>query len=253
MHLHSNHRIAYRPLFSGTVNGTPGADPNSGFVPIDELGRTDADVFLMFLSGHGVFSSEPLHDDWYRVTEPYGSMREMQHEDVPIYRASEAASPLACASQWQLCNTNTSACGPTASYQDAMLGAARAFGVNGNGSTEKRSPATDRLGWLMQSTGIHYSGEDSILLNLQDSALLSKQSLMQGYQGHLPDNQWQLDVTHWFSIYLALIQSNLLQTASGFQEAASGISAAKPMTEAAQSLCLNQVCSPNFSRAVHQC
>lgn len=253
MRLHSNQHLAYRPLFSGTVNGTPEADPNSGFVPSEELGRTDADVFLIFLSGHGVFFSEPLYDDWYRATEPYGSMREMQHEDIPIYRASEAASPLACASQWQFCNTNASACGPTASYQDAMSGAARAFGVNGNGSTENRSPATDRLKWLMQSTGVQFSGEDSILLNLQDSALLSKQSLMQGYQGHLPDNQWQLDVTHWFSIYLALIQSNLLQTASGLQEAVSGISAAKPMTEAAQSLCSNQVCFPKLSHAALQC
>lgn len=122
-----------------------------------------------------------------------------------------------------------------------MLGSAQAFGVDGDVSSESRSPATDRLGWLMESTGIRYSGEDSILLNLQDSALLSKQSLMQGYQGHLPDNQWQLDVTNWFSIYLALVQSNLLQTASGYQEAASGINAAKPMTKAAQSLCSNQV------------
>lgn len=252
-YLYSNEYRTYRTLFSGTVNGTPGADPNSGFVPSEELGRTDADVFLVFLSGHGVFFSEPLHDEWYRATEPYGTMREMQHEDIPIYCASEAASPLACASQWQFCNTNTSACGPTASYHDAMSGAARAFDVNGNGSTENRSPATDRLGWLMQSTGVQFSGEDSILLNLQDSALLSKQSLMQGYQGHLPDNQWQLDVTHWFSIYLALIQSNLLQTASGFQEAASGIQASKPMTEAAQSLCSNQVCFPNLSHAAHQC
>ncbi|KAI7778233.1 hypothetical protein LA080_002498 [Diaporthe eres] len=229
-----------RPLFSGTVNGTPGADPNSGFVPGTELERTDADLFLVFLSGHGVFFSEPLYDDWYRATEPYASMREMQHEEIPIYRTSEAASPLACASQWQFCNTNTSACSPTASYHDAMLGSAQAFGINGDVAAESRSPATDRLGWLMESTGIRYSGEDSILLNLQDSALLSKQSLMQGYQGHLPDNQWQLDVVNWFSIYLALVQSNMLQTASGYQEAASGISAAQPMTEAAQRLCSNQ-------------
>lgn len=232
----------HRPLFSGTINGTPGADPASGFVPIPELARTNADVFLVFLSGHGVIFSEPLNDDWYRATEPAGGLRDMQKEEIPIYHSSEAASPLGCASQWQFCNANTSACGPTASYYDAMSDTARAFGVGKDVSTGTRSPATDRLRWLIRSMGMQYAGEDTILLNLQDSALLSKQSLYQGYQGHLPNNQWQLDVTNWFSIYLALMQSNLLQTASGSYEAASGINAAKPTTEAAQSLCSNQVC-----------
>lgn len=224
------------------MNGTPGADPASGFVPIPELARTDADVFLVFLSGHGVIFSEPLDDNWYRATEPAGGLRDMQKEEIAVYRSSEAASPLGCASQWQFCNAKTSACGPTASYYDAMAGTAQGFGAGEDGSTETRSPATDRLRWLIRAMGMQYAGEDTILLNLQDSALLSKQSLYQGYQGHLPNNQWQLDVTNWFSIYLALMQSNLLQTASGFHGAASGIIAAKPTTEAAKSLCVNQVC-----------
>lgn len=122
---------------------------------------------------------EPLRDDWYRATEPYASMREMQNDEIPIYSTSEAASPLGCASQWQFCNTETSACSPTVGCHDAILGSAQAFGVNVDGPSKSRSRATDRLAWLMESTGIRYSGEGSILLNLQDSALLVKQSLME--------------------------------------------------------------------------
>lgn len=238
----SKRHCTYRPLFADTINGTPGAGPSSAFIPTAELERTDADVFLVFLSGHGVFFSEPLNDEWYRANEPFGVISSTIGEETPaIYRTSEPASPLGCASQWQFCNTNTSACGPTASYHDAVSGAAQAFGMNKDESTENTSPASDRLEWLVASMGIHYNTESGILLNLQDSALLSKQSLSQGYQGPLPDNQWQLDVTNWFSIYLVWIQSNLLQTAAGMMESEAGVNAVKPVTEAASTLCSNQV------------
>lgn len=234
---------ARRSLFADTINGTLGASPTSGFLPSAEFDRPDADIFIVFLSGHGVFFSEPLHDEWYRATEPFDTLHNMVDEDsVPVYRTTEPASPLGCASQWQFCNKDNSACGPTASYHDALSGATGAFGSNDNESDENQSPAMNRLRWLLASTGIQGGGEDTILLNLQDSALLSKQSLFSGYQAPLPETQWKLDVTNWFSIYLALIQSNLLQTASGMMEAEIGIEAAKPTTEAALSSCSNQVC-----------
>lgn len=231
-----------RPHFAGTINGTPGAESSSSFVPSAELSRTDADIFIVFLSGHGVYFGEPVYDEWYRATASFATMRNILDDgSLQIYRTSEAASPLGCASQWQFCNTNTSACGPTTSLYDAMSRSLEAFGVSGNESIPNRSPAKDRLEWLMATLGTETMNEAAVLRHQQDNALMSKQSLFQGYQGPIPDDQWQLDVTNWFSIYLAIMQSNLLQTASGFMEAQSGLNATRPDTDAARRLCSNQV------------
>lgn len=159
-----------------------------------------------------------------------------------MYHPSEDASPLACASQWQFCNTNTSACGPTASFTDAISGASEVFEVDWYGPRQDWSAAAERLNWIIQPPGIQGSGENCMLMMLQDSALLSKQSLIAGYQGSIPGNQWQLDVTNWFATYLTYIQLYLVQSASGFQEAPSGIEATKPSTKAPSTLCSNQVC-----------
>ncbi|KAI3326463.1 hypothetical protein HD806DRAFT_551441 [Xylariaceae sp. AK1471] len=46
-------------------------------------------------------------------------------------------------------------------------------------------------------------------------SLLSKRSLSNGIQGSLPDNQWQLEVEHWYQIALAGYQKIYLDGASG--------------------------------------
>lgn len=230
----------YRSFYAATTDGIPGSPPNSVFVPIAELERSDADLVLVFLSGNGVFFSEPLYDDWYRATEPWEELRGTP--SIQLYRTSEAASPLACAAQWQFCRANTSACGPTASYDDAVSGAAHIFESSEGGSTKKSTSATDRFAWLMQSTGIGLLDEANIVKILMDSALLSKQSLVDGHQGKLPDNQWQLDVTNWFSVNLASVQTQLLQSMSGFTDVGPDVTISKPMTKSALKLCSNQVC-----------
>ncbi|KAK2606837.1 hypothetical protein N8I77_005562 [Diaporthe amygdali] len=238
-----------RPLFAGTANGIPGAEPSSTFVPDDELGRADADILIVFLSGHGVVFGEPLDDDWYRATVPFATAANIDEEDsLSVYRTSEAASPLGCASQWQFCSSNTSACGPMASYFDAISGAAEAFGATNSESTSKGAEAADRLDWLTIATYIDALSEASMLQQLQDNALLSKQNLFGGYQGSVPNNQWQLDVTNWFSITLAAMQTSLLQTTSGFMITDESTAVLRPQTEAARKLCSNQVCILRLGR-----
>lgn len=124
-----------------------------------------------------------------------------------------------------------------------MLGAAHAFEMNEGGSTEKNPLSSiDRLAWLMQSTGIEFLGEAGVVATLMDSALLSKQTLSNGYQGNLPNNQWQLDVANWFSIYLASLQTHLLQTISGLPDMGPDVIVSKPTTESELDLCSSQVC-----------
>lgn len=220
-------------MFAGTQNRTISTDPASSFLPNDELARTDADVFVVFLSGHGVFFTEPLYDEWYRATEPFAVLGFDGTQNTTLYRPAESASPLGCATQWQFCHSNTSNCGPMGSYYDAKYGALQALASD--------AEAVDRLQWLTWSLYVDGSGEAALLQQLQADALLSKLSLITGYQGRLPDNEWQLDVGNWFAVYLNMMQSNILETASGFMVADTGIGSEVPDTDAARKICTNQV------------
>lgn len=47
------------------------------------------------------------------------------------------------------------------------------------------------------------------------SMLTSRDSLISGLQGPLPDDQWQIDVEHWLSTYLAALQKGFVDFATG--------------------------------------
>lgn len=148
-----------------------------------------------------------------------------------VYRQNEAASPLGCASQWQFCNAYETACGPLASFEDALAGASPAF----------EGDAADRLSWFIDSLDIDEGTLPGMLEEAQDNALLSTQSLSSGYQGAaLPDNQWQLEVTNWFAICLAYMQQTLLETVSGAASTGSALTLNSPDTAAAKMLCQSQ-------------
>jgi hypothetical protein len=240
---HPNEYFPCRDRFAGTANGNPGADISSSFVPDAEFGRTDADILIVFLSGHGVTFGEPLYDDWYQATEPLGIIgNPINNETITTYRMKEAASPLGCASQWQFCSHSTSACGPLASYYDAISGAEEVFKKLGAESDGSKSFQGERLVWLVRSTYIDTLREEDMLQVLQDNALLSQLGMFDGYQSHIPENEWQLDVTYWFSIFLAALQSSLLQTASGRFVTDESMAIFRPETDSARKLCSNQVC-----------
>lgn len=204
----------------------------SSFVPIPQLSRNDADISIIFLSGDGVFSAYPTYDPWYQATTPLAQMNSTGDTGtVQVYRQNEAASPLGCASQWQFCNAYDTACGPLASFQDALAGALLAF----------EGDAADRLSWFIYSLDIDEGMLPGMLEEAQGTALLSTQSLSSGYQGAaLPDNQWQLEVTNWFAICLAYMQQTLLETVSGAGSTSSALTLQNPDTAAAKRLCQSQ-------------
>lgn len=224
-----------REVFATTENGT--TDLNSlstSFLPISELSRNDSDITIIFLSGNGVFSSQPTYDPWYRATVPFANLSsDGLNGTAQIYRQDEAASPLGCASQWQFCDADQTACGPMASYQDALLGALSTF----------KAEAADRLTWMFRSSNISPEMLLGIVRETKDHSLLSTQTLFHGSQGAtLPDNQWQLEVTNWFAICQALTQQSLVKTISGQVPKSSQpvLNLDKPDTAAAKKLCQSQ-------------
>lgn len=215
------------------MNGTPGLDPWGTFTPIDQLARADADLTLIFLSGFGVFDSAPVHDPWYQATALQGTVTSTNvNGSAHIYRQDEAASPMGCASQWQFCNADPDACGPLASYTDAVSGALSGAFADGR--------AAARLSWLLTSLGVSGPLLKGMLEEADVDALLAKQTVFGGLQTALPDNQWQLEVTNWFAISLAYMQQSMLETASGSAATEPGLVVDRPATAAAERMCRNQ-------------
>lgn len=191
----------------------------SHFVPIPQLSVSDADLLLVFLSPEGTFYLNRTDDPWYRGTVPGAFYQLNWGTKHQMYLPEEAASPMGCVQRFQYCNSSKK-CGRLASSMDALASALPLFhlppGYIWSGLNSSQMPdATARRFMMFQST-IHYSHDLSLLLNtLGPSSLLSVQHLMQGSMGSLPDNQWQLDVSHWFAMRLASLQATFVNTARG--------------------------------------
>ncbi|KAI1174209.1 hypothetical protein F4777DRAFT_554650 [Nemania sp. FL0916] len=227
-------------VYQGAALSLPGY-----FIPSPDISRQDGDVNLVFLSGNGVyFFGQPLDDEWYRATTPvkdiYGSFD--LNQTVKVYRPTEAASPLGCVQQYQWCNTEypkNSGCGPLASRYDAAYGATPFFNLS-NEDLDAVRLSSDyatgaRLIWpymLTNSLDISISG---IVIGLGAKSLASQNLLQSGVQFQLPRNQWQVDVTKWWNISLASLQSGFVETAS-----ARAPSKLPPLNDQEQELCHSQ-------------
>ncbi|KAI1322756.1 hypothetical protein F5Y16DRAFT_29265 [Xylariaceae sp. FL0255] len=238
---------------STTYQGRP--YPGTGlFIPVSSLLRQDGDVSVSFLSGNGVrFYGHPMNDEWYRATVPSVKVTGTLslNQSVATYTLSEAASPLGCAQQFQWCNTaypNDSGCGPLASAEDALYGAAQFFNLSET-DLEPSRPSSDqaagtRLIWPGLMTLDSVWNEISSLVTVFGTQTLASQDLLDGgIQLPLPLNQWQMDVTKWWNLSLASLQSSFLETALG-----EAPNKSPPLNDQERKLCSSQkILSNNFS------
>lgn len=140
--------------------------------------------------------------------------------EFPIYLPSEPASPLACAEQHQFCNPaieGSEQCGPLASLQDAMAGAAPLFNTT---YTEMTANAAQtelgaRFSYFTRIIRTMPNSISTALLQLGPKGLASHKLLYNGFQGVLADNQWQLDMTYLWGVTMAATQASFVGTANG--------------------------------------
>ncbi|KAG6357529.1 hypothetical protein INS49_013406 [Diaporthe citri] len=193
----------------------------SAFVPIPELFRSDGDLEIIFLVGNGIQFYEQTEDAWYRVTDLGNEIFDNTWEGTrTLYLPEEAASPLACVQQFQFCNTALAPekqCGPLASWNDAVDESASLFNITGSNEDEylTTDSAASQFFWIVLQMNYAASKLQTLLQTLGPESLASKANLIQGIMGRLPSNQWQLDVTHWWSTYLASVQAAFVETAIG--------------------------------------
>ncbi|KAI9166411.1 hypothetical protein HJFPF1_02512 [Paramyrothecium foliicola] len=204
----------------------------SSFVPTPELARLDADIFLASLTGNGVIFLEPTHDPWYHATQP-GSLLFTVGATEPktIYLRDEAASPIACMNQYQICRGNSpksgdeSTCGPLAGFMDATLGAATLFDleqdmnlIQSSKLPDSYSTAATGFNWFVAIWRTMTSTHGSLINHMGPSALASQRAFRSGTQGPLPNNQWQIDMSHLWNISLASFQAGFVDAVKGVKQ-----------------------------------
>ncbi|KAK3320521.1 hypothetical protein B0T19DRAFT_465342 [Cercophora scortea] len=216
------------------------------FIPIPGLQRRDAETHLFFLSPNQVMFNAPTTDLWYNSSQseelsfviPVRSSSDQSERR--LWLAAEAASPLGCASQMQICFSDLPAeqqCTPLSGFGDTS-DAMKQLGVSNS--------STARFKWAWNTMVSADFAAINVVRTLGQQAMTSRYNLIDGFQGGtLPRDQWQRDVQYWNAVSLATMQQSLLVAAAGdlfdYPEALDS-----PSNDEARTLCADQkMISPN--------
>ncbi|KAI0405835.1 hypothetical protein F4802DRAFT_136956 [Xylaria palmicola] len=228
-------------------NGSTGS-LSSDFVPRDEIWRTDADTFLIFISGNGVIFAEPMNDTWYRAFD-YDLMVGHPGDMAQTYRPTEAASPLACAEQFQFCFGNSKRCGPLGGFVDASAGAFELLGVSKEHVWDKNTElvpgttanaAASRFSWFALILRYTVPSIADVFAYSGPDALASTQTLTGGIQTKLPLNQWHIDITHSWAMIMSFWQATFVEIARGPTDPELVANKLAPTDSAQRQMCSNQ-------------
>lgn len=206
--------------------------------PIKDLERTDADVYVAFLSLNTILFPQKSDDLWYpahdfAVNISAGTFG--LDETTPAYWGDEVASPLGLVLQLQVCKPSLPAeirCTPLSSSMDAYESAMQLW---------PKSEWGEDWAWFFATVGGARDLISTPIKALGSPALDSKSLLDQGIMSPLATNQWQLDVSKWFNISLATIQQNFVDVAMGPSDPRQESFLIRPRTHAEKNMCKNQV------------
>ncbi|GAW18725.1 hypothetical protein ANO14919_082060 [Xylariales sp. No.14919] len=219
----------------------------SNFRPIEPMLRKDADINISFLSSNGVIYSLASDDQWYRVSPSpvdFPMANANESDTIPVYLPLEPASPLGCIQHYQFCHGDTQHCGPLASLLDAIGGAASFFNSTANDSKiiDGGTPGAGLFQYVLSVfRDIEYPALYAIPDTLGAASLTSRKNLFDSVQGQLDSNQWQMDVTYWWNIYMASLQQSFLNVAYVSPQASSVLRLRSSFPSAfARNLCNNQ-------------
>ncbi|KAI9164152.1 hypothetical protein HJFPF1_05791 [Paramyrothecium foliicola] len=178
---------------------------SSFFTPISELSQHNGDLQLIALIPGNVQFTTKSEDLWYRAsTISNRSSRHPQNQGgtvrIDTFEADEPTWPLGCVQEYQICiDGNCSGLGSQADIEfflrtisnslPAFLGSRYYFSL-----------------WLSLQNLINALGRKALASRYQTSG---------GLQPGPKQNDWHLDVIHWYATCLSYIQFQLAELASG--------------------------------------
>ena len=232
------------PYTMKTKLHTVGNPLESDFTPIDALKRADADVVLLFLHSDASYTG-PVYDPWFLATESFGGNcvpQDLTGKGASIGLTNWAqtlyASVMACTEQYQYCNHDSSRCSPLTgsapggSVRQAMTNLQAGLGLNSRQkSTQER---------LFQAS---FTSDINTVVERLPIGLNVLAPLSGNYFNlpPLPDNQWILEMQHYFVTGLASVQLSIAAYASGPLKASNDQYLQRPTNKSEGWACDNQI------------
>lgn len=210
----------------------------SGFDPIQKLRQSGGDILLFYLNANGVLFQKKTLDPWYQATRIQENITsfDSNHSSISssrsVYRQDNPGSPLACTQKMQWCAltaSHDSRCTPLGTYYDVY--------TSGR-ATLTNSLTSDQVDWIL---GWLWLSPADVVESMGSESLLARRTLRGGIQGALPENQWQLDVEHWYHIVLAGYQKIYADVAAGPPSSYPEEWVRRPASEGQINMCQNQV------------
>jgi hypothetical protein len=200
--------------------------------PIPALSKNDSDVSIFFVNVNSVLYPEPVNDPLFSAHEP--SVAELSSGNLTSYVEDYLVNALACTDQYQICSGsstdtqgNPTSCTP--------LGAASSL----NTASLSLSLTQEYIATIVINMVDLYQGISTPEVGRGTAALLASDLVVNGLSPALPSNQWQIEVSHWFNMTLALLQEEISQFANGPTNAdpVTGVKIVPPTSSIEQAVC----------------
>ena len=212
---------------------------DNAWIPIPALNRTDADVSMFFLAPNGIAYEAPVADPFFAASTP----KNFPHGDGAndtFYTPNKAVYALACAEQHQFCNPTNGVCTPLSGYFQTFMN------ILGLDLNHAQSSAA-----LTVQPALNFVNLYNSVNSRGANALRASETLDQGIQVPLPDNQWMTEVSTWFAVSMAKLQQRIVQYAIGSSYVPEGLTLIGPADRYQETICNNiKIQSPNGTTSV---
>lgn len=191
--------------------GVPG---DSTFQAIDALNRSNADIIIYFLNS-AITYMEPVNDPWFQASIPFAESTSLfannnrTTQTIELYSSNYPASVMGCTQQNQYCNHDGSKCSILTgqAYGGGLPESITAF-AQGLDLNAKQNATLNRLVQASYNQGMYTVG-------IQNTGLLAQETVADSFAPPLPDNQWILEMQHYFLTGLTAIQMQLTDFVTG--------------------------------------
>ena len=179
------------------------------------------------LAPNSVIYEAPVDDPFFAATTPY-YLPTGDGVNETYYSADQYVTALACADQHQFCNPSNGKCTP-------LSGASQVFtylpGLDLNDAQASTAITMEvTISFINTYDSVHSRGSN---------ALRASETLDQGIQIPLPNNQWMTEVSTWFAVAMAKLQQKTVQYATGPSYVPEGLTLVAPENIYQERICNN--------------
>jgi hypothetical protein len=150
---------------------------------------------LIFIASNALVYETPIDDPLFSAhTVSFFTMPNAQGINKTYYESDKYIGIIGCTEQHQVCHADT--CTPLSSSNEVFSISSR-----GSGLSTSQSGLLQRLAY-----GNVYTGIANVINSRSGRALRASETVRDVRQASLPSDQWQIELSFWFSTGLAMFQ-----------------------------------------------